>query len=145
MTTGPNRLRAVFKRRLAVAGTTAAALVLLATPGAAQAAITIHSFSETPSTTQAGANPNVTTAMVFCANNTACTGSELTDDDVDDVITHLPPGLLANTQAAPRCTTQTFLADACSGATVVGSVTATADSHDPSGTVFSLSGQVYNV
>ncbi|MEX0745385.1 MAG: hypothetical protein WD118_07260 [Phycisphaeraceae bacterium] len=87
--------------------TLAAAAIVVAVPSTAQASFGITALSVTPSTLQAGGNPNVTFSMSF-ANNTPAT-----DEDVRDLTLHLPPGLIADPNATARCPTNVFEAAAC--------------------------------
>ena len=92
--------------RLGLAGLVAATVALLVAPGQARA-IAISSFSVTPTTTQAGAHPNFTTSIAFSGHGGGT--SPTAGDDVKDLMTHLPPGLLANPEAVPRCSNATFV------------------------------------
>ncbi len=68
-----------------------------------------------PGASQAGSHPDVTTAF------------ELTEDQASparEVVVSLPPGLLGNPQATPRCSPSQFAASACRPGTQVGVVEA---------------------
>jgi hypothetical protein len=103
----------------AVLATLATSAFALLVPAAASATVSITDFSVTPSTTQAGAHPDVRISTGFALSPG--------DDDVRDVTVRLPKGLLGNPNATPKCTAAPFAADACPAATAVGSVQVTAD------------------
>jgi hypothetical protein len=86
-------------------------LVGLASP--AWAVPTVSHFSVTPSTTQAGGHPNLEVVVSF----------DPSSSDVRQIGLHLPPGLSANSRAAPFCSKSRLLADLCDLRTKVGSVT----------------------
>lgn len=90
----------------------------LASGPAAEAAVSVTSFQVRPSTTQAGAHPDVTIASGFASNPSS--------DDVKDVTVRLAPGLVGNPLAADRCSGSQFAADACPAGSRVGSVSVTA-------------------
>jgi hypothetical protein len=96
---------------------TAAAMLALA-PAAASADFSVTNFTLTPSTTQAGAHPNVTSVLSFGGSDT-----------VRNLTMSLPAGLVGNPQAAPKCAVSDFRSDGCSSNSQVGtvSVKATAD------------------
>src|SRR5215213_9028691 len=93
------------------------AALIMASP--ADAAISVPTFSATPSTTVAGAHPNLTVTTDF-----SYTG----DDDVRDVTVSLPAGLLGNPSAAPHCTSAQLASNSCPAASTVGTVSVDADS-----------------
>jgi hypothetical protein len=72
----------------------AAALALVLTAAEAGAAVSVGSFSVTPSTTQAGASPSVTQEIRFSAG---------AGDTIKDLTLALPAGLLANPTVGPPC------------------------------------------
>jgi hypothetical protein len=82
-------------------------------------------FSVTPSTTQAGAPANIAIHATFASSPS-------------HVALHLPPGLVGNPSAAPRCPLATFRSGTCPGASQVGTASATSG-------LFSLSGGVFNL
>ncbi|HEX6458325.1 MAG TPA: hypothetical protein VF032_05350 [Thermoleophilaceae bacterium] len=96
---------------LATAG--AAALAL---PGIARADVTVSSFSVTPSTTAAGAHPDVVVNEQFSYGSS-------TTDSVKTTTLHFPAGLLGNPQATAKCSETDFEADACPANTQVGETT----------------------
>jgi hypothetical protein len=87
----------------------------------ALAAPTVSNF-----TVDAGGNPANAGATGNGADVTismdigGTTGSD--NNDVDDLTLHLPPGLIANPQAAPKCTVAQLNADSCPAASQVGEV-----------------------
>jgi hypothetical protein len=85
------------------------ALLLLA-PATAQAAFEVQSFSVTPSSLQAGSHPDVGIALGFAG-----------DEHVRDLTLSLPPGLVGNPNATPRCSAANFQGDACAANTRIGS------------------------
>jgi hypothetical protein len=111
-----------------------ALLAALAFAAPAHAGMTVSSFSATPSTTAAGAHPNLTVVTGFTYSPAS--------DDVRDVTVSLPAGLLGNPSAAPHCTSAQLQSDGCPAASRVGSVSVVADSI--LGTI-TASGDVYLV
>src|SRR4051794_30388459 len=95
------RIHCVAVRTPAVALAVMLALALL--PASALAAVSVTSFSVTPSTTQAGAHPDVTIDPAFSLNPTG--------DDVKAVGVLLPQGLVGDPNAATRCPIASFTAD----------------------------------
>jgi hypothetical protein len=95
-----------------VAMTSASALAVNA-----RAAVPVSSFSQTPSTTQAAAAPDLASDITL-----APTGG----DDVKDVVLSLAPGLLANPTVAPACAEADLQADACAATAQIGTGTITA-------------------
>jgi hypothetical protein len=116
----------------------AVAAALLALPTGAQAAISITDAKIQPSTTAAGAHPNVTVDLSFDLTPTS--------DDLRDLEVTLPPGLVGNPKAADRCSEANFQADTCPASTKVGTTTVTAvptivvdlPPQDSSGDVYNL-------
>jgi hypothetical protein len=86
-----------------------AVALLLALPSSAQAAFDVSSFTVTPSGLAAGSHPNVAIAIGFSGN-----------EHVRDLTVGLPPGLVGNPNATPRCAAAKFQADACADNTRVG-------------------------
>jgi hypothetical protein len=68
---------------------------LLAGPVGARASVTMTSFTMTPSTTVAGAHPNVTVAANFKYSDVT--------DDLKRLQVNLPAGLLGNPNAVSKC------------------------------------------
>ena len=102
-------------RRLASAATLLALAVL---PASAHAAVTITDAKIQPSTTAAGAHPNLTIDLSF--------GQSPATDDLKDLTVVLPQGLVGNPKAADRCSQASFQADACPAGSKVGTTTVTA-------------------
>ncbi len=108
--------------------------VLLCAPAAALADISSATVSVTPSTTAAGAHPDVTVDEKFTYSGS---------DSVKDTTLHFPPGLIGNPLATPLCPQANFQADTCPANTQVGTTSVTA-------TVFGLlptvsDGKIYNL
>jgi hypothetical protein len=99
-----------------VAGALATGALLA--PGAAHAAVTVSSLSVTPTTTAAGAHPDVTVDEKFSYGDSS--------DSVLNSTLHFPAGLLGNPQASPLCSEGNFEADTCPDNTRVGSTVITA-------------------
>jgi hypothetical protein len=104
----------MVRDRLCLLVLAAAAGAALALPGVAGADVTVDSFSVTPSTTAAGAHPDVTIDEQFSYGGS-------TSDSVLNTTLHLPAGLLGNPQASPKCAESDFEADTCPDDTRVGS------------------------
>ncbi len=90
-------------------------LIAAAAPGAANAALSVSSFSVTPSTTQAGGHPDLNLSFSFGEPGA-----------VKDVALHLPPGLSANPRAIPFCSRARLVRNLCPPSSKVGSLTVTA-------------------
>lgn len=112
---------------------TAVVCVLIA-PAAASARVDITAFSVTPSTTQAGANPNLVISTSFSSNPAS--------DDAATTTVRLPPGVVGNPKATPKCSAAQFNALSCPANTRIGSVSVDADT--ATGSVRSP-GDVYNL
>jgi hypothetical protein len=113
---GPRRdIRGIRGIRARAAAVVAAALALLAIPSAAQA-LTV-SGTATPTNPAAGANSNLNIHIDF--------GSP--GDQVKDLTVGLPPGMVGDPTATPKCTVAQLNADACDANTVVGDVSAVAN------------------
>jgi hypothetical protein len=94
--------------RVALAGVSAVAALLVAAPAAGAFGLT--GAAATPSSTDAGANADLTLSF------------SVTDPEADlrDLTIHLPPGLIGNPQATPQCTVAELNADLCDPQTQVG-------------------------
>ncbi len=75
----------------------------------------IASFAVTPTSPQAGAHADLTTAIML---NTDASGEPV--DQLKDVAINLPPGVVGNPQATPKCTPSEFEAFGCQPAAQVG-------------------------
>src|SRR4029077_17850247 len=73
--------------------------------------------------TQAGGHPYQVITKFSLNTSTDATGEIATDANIKDVQTELPPGLIGNVNATPRCTAPDLVAFQCSGATQVGVLT----------------------
>lgn len=114
-------MRLIRRRSSLVAALAAAVLVVAAAPAAA--VIQITGVSVTPSTTEAGAHPDLSIVTSFTGENTQIGGPGRTNPVADSpslYAVHLGPGLIANPLAAPTCPLATFQADACPPETIVG-------------------------
>jgi hypothetical protein len=100
-----------------------AALLFLAFVAPAQG-----SFTVTPSTTQAGAHADVAIHADFA-------------ETPGRVVLHLPPGLVGNPSAVPRCAVATFEAGLCAPASRVGDAAAQSGILPASGAVYNLAPQ----
>ena len=108
-----------------------ALVLLLAAPATAHASFGVSSFTVTPSTLQAGSHPDVSIALGFSGN-----------EHVRDLTVSLPPGLVGNPNAVPRCAAAKFSADQCADNTRVGT---TAVESTVLGLPLSATGDVYNL
>ncbi|MGH2743129.1 MAG: hypothetical protein ACRDN8_11710, partial [Thermoleophilaceae bacterium] len=84
----------------------------LAWPATAWAAFGISNLTAAPVDTTAGAHSDFTLGVEFSDAS----------EDIKDLTVHLPPGLVGNPQAAPRCSQPQFAAASCPSNTKVGSV-----------------------
>ncbi len=123
------------KKTAALGVAALAGAVALAVP--AGAAVSVPSFAQTPSTTQAGANPDLVSDIRLAPTAT---------DDVKDVTLSLAPGLLANPTVATACTEADLQADACAAAAQIGTGTVTATVPGLLGsTIVDAPAKLYNV
>ena len=115
--------------------------VLLALPASAQAAFEVRSFTVTPTTLQAGSHPDVNVAIGFAPYSVASP-----PEHVRDLTISLPPGLVGNPNATPRCSATDFQADECAANTRVGTTTVrTTIPALITGITVNASGDVYNL
>jgi hypothetical protein len=91
----------------------ASAALLVALPTSAQA-LGLSNLTAAPASTQAGAHSDFHIHMDFSGGQ------------VKDLTVGLPPGMVGNPNATPKCTVQDLNADNCPDNTIVGSVTANA-------------------
>jgi hypothetical protein len=92
----------------AAAALTVACLML---PSGAQANVTIESFSNLPTGTQAGGHPDVFASFIVSSHQSQPTACAC--NDAKDVSIHLPAGFIGNPHAAPQCTIAEFASDEC--------------------------------
>lgn len=98
--------------RRRVAATLAAGATLGVLAPASAGAITISSLTTQPTSTQAGSHPDFTMALRFG------------DGDTPKAMTiQLPPGLVGNPNAVPRCAQAAFELGGCAAESAVGSTT----------------------
>ena len=88
---------------------------MIAAPSAHAASFGIQSFSTSSSSTQAGAHANLSTSFTM---NTDSLGN--TVQQTKDVKVTLPPGVVGNPQAIPKCTDLDFQAFNCPADSQVG-------------------------
>lgn len=91
-------------------------LLAAALPASAAASAQITNLKITPSTTQAGAHPDVTIDFSFSVSS---------GDDLKSLAAVLPQGLVGDPTAADRCTEAQFQADQCPASSSVGTQSAT--------------------
>ena len=96
-------------RRLAALA--AATAVLLFAAPAAQAHVSILSFSAQPANTKAGGHPDFVVQFSLTAHNTILDPCDC--NDAKDVTAHLPAGLIGNPHATPQCDISQFASDLC--------------------------------
>ncbi len=108
-----------------------AIVVLLALPSSAQAAFDVSSFTVTPSGLAAGSHPDVAIGIGFSGN-----------EHVRDLTVSLPPGLVGNPNATPRCAATKFQTDTCAANTRVGT---TSVQSTLLGLPITANGDVYNL
>jgi hypothetical protein len=112
-------------------------LLAAALPASAAASAQITNLKVTPSTTQAGAHPDVTIDFSFSVSS---------GDDLKSLAAVLPQGLVGDPTAADRCSEANFQADSCPPSSQVGTQSATADLIvGPISTPQQLNGEVYNL
>jgi hypothetical protein len=102
--------RRVLRLLVSPAALTLAALL----PATASAATPIRSFNAIPSTTQAGAHPDI--AFSFRIGNRQLSGEPDPcgcNEDARNVTVHLPTGLIGSPRATPQCMIAQFSVDQC--------------------------------
>jgi hypothetical protein len=97
-----------MRPRLSAAVPLAALLVLLSAPAAAHAAFALSGVTAAPASAQAAAHSDFSIHM------------GLSGGSIRDLTLHLPPGLVGNPSATPRCTRAQFDGGGCPAATQVG-------------------------
>ena len=115
-----------------------AALLLLAfAPASASAAFSLGSLTAAPASTQAGAHSDFTLHVAFPDTAT----------DVKDLTIRLPPGLVGNPTATPKCTVAQLNADSCPASSQVGTVStaATITIVAPVSLPLTVNGTLYNL
>ena len=90
----------MVRDRLGVFVLAMALAAVLALPAAAGASVTVSDLSVTPTTTAAGAHPDVAISETFSYSDSS--------DSVKNTVLHLPAGLLGNPQATALCSTADF-------------------------------------
>ena len=104
------------KSRLFGLGLLLAGFMIAATPSAhAATPFGIKSFSTSSSTTQAGAHADLSTSFSMATDSLGNTAGQL-----KDVTVGLPPGVVGNPQAVPKCTDKDFQAFDCPADSQVG-------------------------
>jgi hypothetical protein len=116
------------RRRAGLAGLAAAACLLLLAlvPASASADFNVVSFTGstinqdgTPDT-QAGSHPWESTTTFAFGTTTLANGNTVPDGNMKDVTVGLPPGLIGDPNATPKCTIEDLDNNNCSGASQVG-------------------------
>lgn len=127
---------------------TLAALVValtasLSLASAAQATPTVSEFTVSPGTANAGATGTGKDVSVHIK----LAGTSGTGQDLRDLTIHLPPGLVANPQAAPKCTVAQLNGDNCPAASQVGEVANSVDAYVVPGVPIpqNVTGSLYNL
>ncbi|HYH61371.1 MAG TPA: hypothetical protein VD766_05855, partial [Solirubrobacterales bacterium] len=110
----------------------AASLVVLVVPASAQATFGVTVNKAEPANKNAGAKSQFDLDISFTGN-----------EDVRDLIVHLPPGLVGDPTSTPLCTEPQLNSDTCPAASEIGSTTTTATVVLPSDTT--IQGSVFNV
>jgi hypothetical protein len=103
----------------------AAALSLLAAlaPGLASASSPIYEFNVTPTTTQAGGHPDIETNLwIGNRYNQHIPPPSCDCQDPRDITVEMPPGVIGDPHATPRCSQKDFAAFQCPAETQVGGI-----------------------
>ncbi len=110
--------------------------VMLIPAAPAQAAFSLGSVSAAPASPQAGAHSNFT--LSYATNG---------DEDIRNLVTALPPGLVGNPQAAGFCVPSQLMANACPASSVIGNASSEVTATLPVGgsVPLSVDGNVYNM
>lgn len=114
-----------------------AMLAALLSAGSAHAALTFSNAVAAPANTQAGAHSNFTLSF------------DIAGDDIKNLTTELPPGLVGAPTSAPYCFLPQLMSNSCPASSIIGSassnVTATPAPPLPATLPLTASGNVYNV
>jgi hypothetical protein len=99
----------------------AAVMLSALLPSGAFANSPIYQFGVTPSTTQAGGHPNITTTLWVGNRYTQHIPAPSCDcQDARNIIVEMPPGVIGDPHAAPRCSAVDFAINECSPESQVG-------------------------
>jgi hypothetical protein len=128
----PTTRSSILPRRLKLALALVLAATMASGAGAASAQALTVSATAAPASTTAGANSDVNVQMSFSGGQ------------VRDLRVELPPGLVGNPNATPRCTVTQLQASACPANTQVGEVEAVANILSLPAPV-NVSGELYNL
>src|SRR5690349_7803891 len=104
----------MVRDRLGVFALATAFAAVCVLPAAAGASVTVSGLTVTPTTTAAGAHPDVTVSETFSYSDSS--------DSVKKTVLHMPAGLLGNPQATALCPQADFQAASCPDNTQVGEV-----------------------
>ncbi len=88
--------------------------------------------------TQAGGHPYKLVTSLALNTASDATGLAATDANVKNIVTELPPGLIGNVDATPRCTSTDLIRYLCPGASQVGIVHVRLDSEEDTLPVYNL-------
>jgi hypothetical protein len=153
MTTIPSRRhgRRMMRAAAGVLGSLAAALAFAAPVHAAGLEFTsfqakfvdLDSNGTEVEATQAGSHPDYLDILFGITTRINSRGSEIPLESIKDVDVELPPGIVGNPEATPRCTMVDFGADKCPNQTVVGMTDVTYNVGRGGETVFTAG--LYNV
>src|SRR5262249_12287865 len=135
------------RRTLAVLiATIAAAIALLAALApSAGAESPIYQFEVNPSTTQAGGHPNLET-LIWVGNRYTQHIAPPTCDcqDPRDVLVEMPPGVIGDPHATPKCTVEDFAVEHCPPETQIGAATISINAEPPGTSGFGVIA-IYNL
>jgi hypothetical protein len=153
MTTIPSRRhgRRMMRAAAGVLGTLAAAFAFVAPAHAAGLEFTsfdakfvdLDGNGAEVEATQAGSHPDYLDILFGVATQLNASGSPIPLELMKDIDVELPPGIVGNPEATPRCTMSDFGADKCADQTVVGVTDVTYNVGRGGETVFTAG--VYNV
>ena len=130
---------------LAAAGIAAIALLAALSPGRAAAESPIYKFNVHPTTTQAGGHPNLETLIWVGNRYTQHIPPPSCDcQDPRDVLVEMPPGVIGDPHATPKCTVEDFAVEHCPPETQIGAATISINAEPPGTSGFGVIG-IYNL
>ena len=135
------------RRAAALVAIAIAAVALLAAlaPGRAGADSPIYQFEVHPSTTQAGGHPNIDTLIWVGNRYTQHIPPPSCDcQDPRDILIEMPPGVIGDPHATPKCSVADFSTEHCPPETQVGAATISINAEPPGTSGFGVIA-IYNL
>jgi hypothetical protein len=148
--TATETLRLGTGRRRTIAALVAAAVAAVAllaalAPGRAAAESPVYQFEVHPSTTQAGGHPNIDTLIWVGNRYTQHIPPPSCDcQDPRDILVEMPPGVIGDPHATPKCSVADFSTEHCPPETQVGAATISINAEPPGTSGFGVIA-IYNL